>query len=103
MHSCLQIFEILDQIFHHVYYDSSQGQTVNARDTLMLTLTCHSFEDVALNILWHTQTDFVRLIKVLPSRRWLESGRDVFDRDFVSAPVLSVLRSAFAQIFTLSD
>jgi len=98
MHSCLGVFEILDQIFHYAHYDTSQGKAVNAHDTLALALTCHTFEDAALNILWHTQTNFVQLIKVLPRRYWFETGIDNFSRSFVSA-LPFILRSEVAQIF----
>jgi hypothetical protein len=76
-------FEILDEIFQYVYHDSSRTKGA-ARDMLALAQTCRTFTDVALNILWHTQDNFVHLIKVLPQRCWFENGEDTFDGDFVS-------------------
>ena len=76
-------FEILDEIFQYVYHDSSRTKGT-ARDMLALAQTCRTFADVALNILWHTQDNFVHLIKVLPQRCWFAKGEDKFDGDFVS-------------------
>jgi len=82
----LLCFEILDEIFHHVYDDSRRGKGAG-RDVLALARTCRAFEDVALNILWHTQNDFVHLIKTLPQRCWFENEDkdDAFNGTFVSA------------------
>jgi len=79
-------FEILDEIFQHVYHDPRDKGA--PRDMLALAQTCHTFADMALNILWHTQDNFVHLIKVLPQRCWFENGEDVFDRNFVSTSAI---------------
>jgi hypothetical protein len=96
-------FEILDEIFHYVYSDSSRGKGA-ARDTLALARTCRTFEDVALNILWHTQDNFVHLIKVLPQRCWFENAEDIFDGHFVSnSAICDAFLRLFRWLFVLRD
>ncbi|KAF8959225.1 hypothetical protein BDZ97DRAFT_1401270 [Flammula alnicola] len=81
MHDCLQVTEIVDLIFKQVYYDSPPGRSAN-KTLLALATTCHDFEELALNIMWHTQSNLVRLIKVLPSHCWQEEPKTGFDRIF---------------------
>ncbi|KIM40818.1 hypothetical protein M413DRAFT_445624 [Hebeloma cylindrosporum] len=72
-------FEILDEIFHYVHC----GNKGAARDMVALAQTCRAFEDMALNILWHTQNNFVHLIKTLPPRCWAENPEtDIFYKTF---------------------
>lgn len=81
MHHCLEIPEILDLIFDSVLNDAPSGDS--RRTMLAVALTCHGFNGVALNVLWHTQTSLVPLIKCMPDDLWRESPAG-FDRDLVS-------------------
>ncbi|KJA20496.1 hypothetical protein HYPSUDRAFT_815536 [Hypholoma sublateritium FD-334 SS-4] len=65
MHEALQIHEISNIIFSIVYYDSVGKKATT--DILAVALTCCAFQETALDILWHTQVNLVRLVKVLPS------------------------------------
>ncbi|KAJ7447467.1 hypothetical protein FB451DRAFT_779082 [Mycena latifolia] len=59
MHRCLKIPEVLSLIFAHL----AEG-TGNV-DLSHLAITCRTFADPALNLLWHTQTDLVPLLRCL--------------------------------------
>ena len=87
MHDCLAIPEILDLIFRFV---PPEPITVTARRHLVsCALTSRYFSEVALDIIWHTQTNLYHLIKTLPNKRWKDSGEnrrhqmDEYDREFV--------------------
>ena len=82
MHACLEVQEILHYIFTLVFHDAS-GRPAR-RDLLSLALTCHYLAETALDILWHTQSNMVPLIKTLPGRCWKEDPASGFDRMFVS-------------------
>jgi hypothetical protein len=81
MHKCLEIPEISGLIFDSLLNDAPSGES--RRTMLALALTCRGFEDIALDVLWHTQTSLVPLIKCTPSDLWRESI-DGFNRDLVS-------------------
>lgn len=65
-HECLLVNEIVDLIFSFAYVTRSRE---SKRDLLSLALTCHDFKEVALDILWLTQSNLVSLIKTLPENR----------------------------------
>ncbi|KDR69820.1 hypothetical protein GALMADRAFT_77082 [Galerina marginata CBS 339.88] len=80
MHDCLQVQDIVDLIFTRVDQDSPAR--IGKQDLLSLALTCRDFQETALDILWHTQTNLVQLIKTLPRRSWTEEPDSGFDRTF---------------------
>ncbi len=65
MHSALEIYEVSNLIFSIVYHDSVGKKATT--DILGVALTCRAFQETALNILWHTQVNLCRLVKILPS------------------------------------
>lgn len=81
MHYCLQVNEILDLILSDLF-ESKPGRQ-SKHNLVSAALTCHDFLEVALDILWKTQTSLVPLIKTLPHDRWKEEGSG-FGRTFVS-------------------
>lgn len=82
MHECLGISEILRLIFEAAYNDNPHCES---RDTLLsLAITCRAFQDVALDIIWHTQDTLVPLIKCMPADLWAETPSTGFDRSLVS-------------------
>ncbi|KAH9485799.1 hypothetical protein JR316_0002714 [Psilocybe cubensis] len=72
MHHCLQVTEILDLILTDLF-ESREGPHSRG-DLLSVGLTCQDFLEVALDILWGTQTSLVPLIKTLPCNLWKEGG-----------------------------
>jgi len=87
MHRCLTIQEILHMIFHSIYNPPSR----EGNHTLIaLAVTCQSFQEVALDIIWHTQVTLVPLIKCMPPDLWQEIPKTGFERTLVSKR--SVLR-----------
>uniref|UniRef100_A0A8H7Y8G1 Uncharacterized protein n=1 Tax=Psilocybe cubensis TaxID=181762 RepID=A0A8H7Y8G1_PSICU len=87
MHHCLQVTEILDLILTDLF-ESREGPHSRG-DLLSVGLTCQDFLEVALDILWGTQTSLVPLIKTLPCNLWKEGGSG-FDKtlkqDSISTP-----------------
>ena len=81
MHQCLEIPEIFGLIFELIMNDAPSAKS--RRTLLALALTHHGFKAVALDVLWHTQTSLVPLIKCTPDDLWEESPVG-FDRDLVS-------------------
>ena len=80
MHRCLQVPEIVDIILKFVPPETS---ATSARIHLVSSaLSCRLFSEVALNIIWHTQSNLVALLKTLPCERWREEGTN-FDLEFV--------------------
>ena len=71
-HPCLNIQEILTNIFEHV----PERATLAA-----LARTCKTFSDPALDSLWYSQSSVIPLIKCLPSDVYiLEHPHPIFDR-----------------------
>ncbi|KDQ62042.1 hypothetical protein JAAARDRAFT_203263 [Jaapia argillacea MUCL 33604] len=69
MHQCLQIREILSNIFENV----NRGKDPTRCATLAgLARTCQVFHDPALDILWDKISDLAHLIKCMPSDSWIE-------------------------------
>ncbi|KAJ7450157.1 hypothetical protein FB451DRAFT_1286292 [Mycena latifolia] len=78
MHRCWNVLEILGIIIEHL----GQGPYTNGAISAFL-LTCRAFLDPALDGLWHTQTDFLPLLKCFPV--WIghdEHPRRVFISSF---------------------
>ena len=65
MHLCLQISEILDNIFGS-YNGNKQGKST----LLHLALVCKIFHEPALDALWKFQRSFWTLLKTFPRDSW---------------------------------
>lgn len=93
MHPCLEVQEILDLIFTQVYHD--YPGRASRHDMTSLALTCHYFAETSLDVLWHTQSNLVPLIKTLPNRCWEEEPNTGFERMFVSCLMSTLLIDQF--------
>ncbi|KAJ7441107.1 hypothetical protein FB451DRAFT_1441531 [Mycena latifolia] len=62
MHRCLEISEVLNAILGRA----------NRRTLASLARTCHDLRDPALDVLWHSQTSLVPILKCLPAHIWQE-------------------------------
>lgn len=69
MHVCLQIEEILNNIFK-TYTDNKDGKTT----LLHLALVCKTFHEPALDALWVFQRSLLPLLKTFPADVWEETG-----------------------------
>jgi hypothetical protein len=68
MHDCLQITEILANIFDS--YDDDK----RSRNTLLhLALVCKIFHEPALDALWRFQWSLLTLVKTFPRDLWDET------------------------------
>lgn len=63
MHRCLNISELLIQIFDYCALDDLKSVAVLAR-------SCRAFQDSALEVLWRELEDISPLIRMLPSHLW---------------------------------
>jgi hypothetical protein len=70
MHFCLQITEVLTNIF-----DSYSDDKLDKQTLLHLALVCKIFYEPALDALWKFQKSFYTLVKTFPSDLWEETGR----------------------------
>jgi hypothetical protein len=70
MHRCLAIQDILRLIFESFDPHNSDDNY----SLVALAFTCHTFEEPALDYLWHTQTSLRPLLKCLPQDMWEEEG-----------------------------
>jgi hypothetical protein len=82
MHSCLKVQEILWIIFDSLLNDAPGRESTSA--VISLAMTCHTFEDMALDVLWRTQVNLVPLIKCMPKDLWKEVPTSGFSRTLVS-------------------
>jgi len=73
MHACLKIPEILHIIFEWTLDPASEHSSATLAK---LARTCRSFNDTALDILWHTQTTLWPLIKLFPEEIWVEEPNE---------------------------
>lgn len=74
MHFCLQIAEILN------IFQNFDQQTLYA-----LALTCSTFRDIALDILWGSHNDMLLLLKTFPADAWKEDGDPIsFVRSYLN-------------------
>lgn len=77
MHPCLTVQEILANIFASYSYSYTgeaftgiKKYSLHAQDRRLLAhlaRTCKAFSEPALDVLWHTQTSIVPLVRCLPS------------------------------------
>ena len=67
MHLCLQIAEILTEIF-----SSYDGDKESIKTLYSLALVCKIFHEPARNALWRFQRSFVTLVKMFPEDLWDE-------------------------------
>jgi hypothetical protein len=67
MHHCLEVTEILVNIFEHCADDWRCK-------LLPLALTCKYFLEPSLNALWGGRRSVVELLKTFPSDAWRQSG-----------------------------
>ncbi|KAF4618457.1 hypothetical protein D9613_010173 [Agrocybe pediades] len=72
-HHCLQVYDILDLIFSFACEVRSKE---SRKDLLSLALTCQDFKEVALDVLWHTQTNLIPLLMTIPGCIGVSTGRD---------------------------
>ncbi|KAJ7728875.1 hypothetical protein B0H16DRAFT_1697316 [Mycena metata] len=82
--SCLRIPELVDLIFSNLTPSHFRG---NRRDLVRLGRTCTKFHGPAMNILWETLDDFMRLLKCMPC--------DLFTIDYIHPgrkPTVRLLR-----------
>lgn len=87
MHHCLTVTEILYSIIElsHCNDDSLFRDT---RSVFGLVLTCKSFLEPALDVLWKEQSDLSDLLRCLPADSWKEARDDDSRRKIVSFPSL---------------
>lgn len=81
MHPCLNVQEILWIIFDSLLNDAPSRENTSA--LISLAITCHTFEHMALDILWRTQRNLVPLIKCMPTDLWTEDPTFGFNRTLV--------------------
>jgi hypothetical protein len=81
MHRCLHIPDFLCEIFKFF-----GGDTLHKKALLSLALSCQTFQDQALNLLWHTQTSLHPLFKTLPQDLWALSSYDTRTLTFIRNP-----------------
>ena len=69
MHKSLLVSEIISRVCSELYstYDSYPG-TLAA-----FALTCHGISEPALDILWHTHSSIVPLLKCMSDELWGDS------------------------------
>jgi hypothetical protein len=67
MHLCLQIAEILTEIF-----SSYNGDKESIKSLYALALVCQIFHEPARDALWRFQQSFVTLVKMFPEDLWDE-------------------------------
>jgi hypothetical protein len=67
MHLCLQIAEVLTEIF--ASYD---GDKEGIKTLYSLALVCKIFHEPARDALWRFQQSFVTLVKMFPEDLWSE-------------------------------
>jgi hypothetical protein len=67
MHLCLQITEILTNIFASYDDDKESIKTL-----YFLALVCKIFHEPARDALWRFQRSFVTLVKMFPEGVWVE-------------------------------
>ena len=67
MHPCIQITEILANIF--ASYD---GDKESIKTLYFLTLVCKMFHEPAHDALWRFQRSFTTLMKMFPKDVWVE-------------------------------
>ncbi|RDB18182.1 hypothetical protein Hypma_000547 [Hypsizygus marmoreus] len=80
MHACLLISEILSNIFEQLFTKVSGndvlmqfGEDLDAEQALSrLAVTCRTFTEPALNVLWRVQRVFAPLIRCMPRDLWTE-------------------------------
>ncbi|TFK68486.1 hypothetical protein BDN72DRAFT_841782 [Pluteus cervinus] len=80
MHPCLEVGELLHLILSLIYDDLSTRQS--QQGLLAVGLTCRLFLEAAMDLMWHTQSSFVPLIKTLPRKLWMDTPSRGFDRTF---------------------
>ncbi|KIK31845.1 hypothetical protein CY34DRAFT_814498, partial [Suillus luteus UH-Slu-Lm8-n1] len=82
MHACLLIPEILAHIFSDIYhpcgidyqYDYSRHrQKASRRSLAALSRVCHSFKDIALDVLWTELDNLEPLFTCLPHDLWIRT------------------------------
>ena len=80
MHKCLSTLEALSHIFEDVYAEES-----GLKDTAALAVTCQTFREPALDILWRSLPNLVTLVRCLPE--------DAYKIVCVSDVVITMVRS----------
>ncbi|KAJ7714606.1 hypothetical protein B0H16DRAFT_1435411 [Mycena metata] len=90
MHRCLQLLEIVDMIFSHLYFVPDRDlprRHAKLRDLAVLARTCTFFSGVALDFLWRS-TVLVNLLCCLPSDLWrIDEFEDGNDQMWLVRPV----------------
>lgn len=76
MHPALEIPEILLNIFYHSY-DQPGRDDVSDRAMASLARTCRTFQEPALEVLWHTLPGPSRLAQCLPEASRTQSTGEV--------------------------
>jgi hypothetical protein len=66
MHHCLEVEEILRQIFEEVSNDKDDPRG----SIVALAVTCQLFSAVALDIIWYTMSSLAPLVMCLPEHLW---------------------------------
>jgi hypothetical protein len=75
MHRCLEVLDILLNVFDYVYADEQDGVC----QLSLVSRTCRTFQAPALDILWRSLPNLVPLVKSLPASVLEEEN--VKDRD----------------------
>ena len=70
MHNCLQISEILKNIFSNINFPIHR----HTYDLYAAALVSKAFLDPALDLLWESHGSFLRLVKTFPVEAWNETG-----------------------------
>ena len=74
MHHCLQIAEILTNVFS--LYDGDK-ESITIKSLYSLTLVCKIFHEPARDALWRFQRSFVTLVKTFSEDLWDETEEPV--------------------------
>ena len=70
MDAILRNQEIISHIAASVHWTHLPGYDIDLLHTLSFALTCKSFLEPALNLLWRKQLTLFNLIKTLPEDAW---------------------------------
>ncbi|KAH9945537.1 hypothetical protein B0H21DRAFT_694148, partial [Amylocystis lapponica] len=94
-HRCLQVTEILWNIFEHALH--YRHPTWCHVCVLSLALTCRAFHQVGIGILWREQHGLVPLIKCMPDDAWQVVEREHPELDDVVETFLDIARPPLPQ------
>jgi hypothetical protein len=72
MHQCLSIAEIFANICEYVNQPALDHVWV-CRTLFALALTCKSFLEPSLDVLWRSQDSLAYLVKTLPADAWRQT------------------------------